>query len=355
MTRFPDLYAFLTGSPERKTPPSDRRGSHPTNGVSHDMETLGMVVATLSKGNPPLLFAVDKRPLPMIIREGRLTVGPALAERILAEAHYDGQRPIAPHHVTLLKEDMRRDRWTPGSQIAFGRLGGRFYLLNGRHRMTSVIESGRDIEFQVLLLDAADEADLASLYYRFDRRQRARSNAEVLAALKVSERFGLSKTMTRAVFDAALLVANGFERPNYQADPVGVRSDDARLATAEAWWAHGATYEGLIAEAPKHVKAKLTAAQIVAVGLVTVKYQPELAAEFWGGLARNDGLRRADPRSTLISDFATRAMVGGRTNGAIAVSFAWNAFCERRQLKIIKVFDNATVRLIGTPFDGRRR
>ena len=92
-------------------------------------------------------------PLHTVLREGRKVIGPALAERILSEAHYDGQRKTYDHHVTLLADMMRRGKWSTGSQIAFARLGDALFLVNGRHRMRAVSASLRDIEFQVLIVD----------------------------------------------------------------------------------------------------------------------------------------------------------------------------------------------------------
>lgn len=303
---------------------------------------------------PAISTDIRSYPLEALIREGRCSIGPALATRVLIDAHYDGQRPLAKHHITLLAEDMRRDRWTSGSQLCFGRLKGGLYLINGRHRMTAIAESQREIEFQVLILDVATEAELSALYYRFDRRQRARSDAEVLNALGFAETHGLSKGMTKAVFDAALIIANNFRRPNYQADPVAVRSDDARLETASSWWSFGARYEALIKPAPVFLKHKLMVAQVVAVGLVTCRYQPELATTFWGGLALNDGLRRTDPRNTLIGDLQTRNLLGSKLNGAIVTSSAWNAHYQGRQASHFKVMDGSVTRIVGTPYDGRR-
>lgn len=301
-----------------------------------------------------LAFA-GKRLLEHIIREGRLRIGPELAQRILSEALYKNQRKVYRHHVVLLADDMRRKRWTAGSQICFVLFHGRLYLVNGQHRLHAVIESGEEIEFQILIEAADDEAQLAAIYYRFDRKQRARTTAEVLNAAGVAERFGLSKTAAKATFEAAGLISNGFRRANYQQDPLKARSDDLRLDAARAWWEFGAEYDRLIEPADKVTKGKLFSSGVVAVALVTLKYQQERAVSFWGGLAEDDGLRSGDPRKTLRRDLLNRSLSSGSPITPVQVpALAWNAFYAGRSLKIIKVYDEAAVRIAGTPFDGRR-
>lgn len=337
----------------KRNPAAGTTGLTAREGKSTGEIPLAISILSGRSQTPPVAY-VAARPLELIVREGRLTVTPELAQRILDEANYDRQRPVKAHHVTLLAEDMRRDRWTPGSQIAFAKVGERLQLINGQHRMHAVVESRRPIEFQILVAQAETETELHALYYRFDRRQRPRSTSEVLNALGIADKHGMSKTMTQAVFEAALVISNRFTRPNYQKDPVSVRSDDARLASASAWWETGKLYEDLIREAPPAIKGKLTNGSVVAVALVTLKYQPEIAAQFWRGLADNDGLRRSDPRHTLLTDLASRSMHGRGMVGAQAAALAWNAFFDRRPLKLIKVYEGHAVRVQGTPFDGRR-
>jgi hypothetical protein len=289
-------------------------------------------------------------PLGFAIKEGRLTVDPAMAQRILDEARYEGQRHSFAHHIALLTDAMRREQWTAGSQIAFGEFEGRLHLVNGKHRMHAVIGAGRSIEFQVLIERCADRAALDALYHRFDVVQRRRSLAEVLNATGIAESHKLSKSMAKATYEAAGLLMNDLKRPNYQVDPVQARSVDARLDAALPWWPFAATYERAIEPAHRAVKGKLLAAGVVAVALLTLRYQPAKGWEFWHGLAVDDGLRVADPRQTLAKDLMNRRLNAGSMNqGVIAASLAWNAFYQGRSLKIIKVHQGAKALVLGTP------
>lgn len=295
-------------------------------------------------------------PLHTVLGEGRRTIGPALAERALQEAHYDGQRKTYDHHVVLLADMMRRGKWSTGSQIAFARLGDRLYLVNGRHRMRAVIEAQRDIEFQVLVVDVQTIEEVAGLYYHFDVATRTRGTTDILNAVGAAEAYGLSKGCSKAVYGAVALIGNGLVVPNYLHDPVRVRSVDHRLDAAKPWWPFGAQYERIIAPADGGVKKKLLRPGTVAVAMLTLKHQPEKAPVFWDSVARNDGLRRGDPRHTFLTDLMNRVVSSGAHAQTIIVPCAaWNAWFEGKTITHIKVTATSTPKLLGTPFDGRRR
>lgn len=284
-----------------------------------------------------------------LISEGRCRITPALAERVLSEMRYGRQRRIYSHHVTLLSDLMRRGQWTPGSQIAFGRLDGELFLVNGQHRLRGVAETGLAQEFQVLILDAETEAELAALYHRFDVAARARSVPEILNAADMADRHGLSRGMAKTVYDAAGYINAGFVRPNYQVDPVAARSVDARLEAAEAWWDIATAYEAIVNLGDKTARGKMRAPGIAAVAFVTLKHQETKAREFWTGVAQDDGLRKGDPRKTLFKALTEKNLRNGGTYVRSAVpATAWNAWFRGDSITFIRHQDK--VRIAGTPY-----
>jgi hypothetical protein len=174
-----------------------------------------------------------------------LVVTPALARRILVEYNYERQRAIRRPHVLFLADEMRRGNFTPGSQIAFAEHRGKLILTNGQHRLNAQIECQETVEYQVLVQPAANAADVNRLYYRQDRGGRSRTEAEVLLAVGVAQRYGLTATMARAVFQAQPMIANNFQRVSVHADPT-LRNDDLRLEGCRSWWAMAATYGHMI-------------------------------------------------------------------------------------------------------------
>lgn len=295
------------------------------------------------------LFSKDQPPNDF--HEGRLTVTPDLAQRILENQNYAGQRRVRPDHVKSLAATMRRNAFLPGSQIAFARLGGAYHLVNGQHRLRAVLESGVSIEVQLLVVDVERPEDIARVYFSFDRNSTVRSDQDVLSAVNPDEGL-LTNTTRRGVWQAVPIIANGFSRPHYSSDEKR-RDDDYRLGLCEQWWQYAARYETILNPAPSAVRKRMVSAQPMSVALVLLRWQPDMAAKFFGGIAMDDGLKRNDPRKALLIDIVQRPWSRQSMDGCLSVAYAWNAYFAGRDLSQIKIVSNARFRLDGTPFDGR--
>lgn len=304
----------------------------------------------------PRYIAFEQHASTSTIVEGRQQISPELARSTMTNLRYDGQRPAYQHHVALLSDAMQRGQWTPGTQIAFGRLpDGTMHLVNGQHRLLALSDSGTTQEFQVLIVDVADEPALSALYNHFDVVARQRSLSEVLNATGIAKKLGLTKSMAKATYESVAILENGLRRPNYQVDPVGARSKDVRFELARQWWAFAIEYEQLIKPASVTLKTKLVGPGVVTVALATLRYQNEKATEFWRGLAENDGLRKGDARRTLIQALYDRNFAKGNQDGRIILpANAWNNWFQGKDALILKIFQGAEPRLLGTPY-GRRK
>ncbi|WP_242221600.1 hypothetical protein [Shinella zoogloeoides] len=93
--------------------------------------------------------------------------------------------------------------------------------------------------------------------------------------------------------------------------------------------------------------------RFTAVALATLKGRPHEAKEFWSGVAKNDGLKKGDPRHTFVMDMLTRTLNKGDMHQTIAVpATAWNAWLANKSLTQIHVVDTDYVRIAGTTFQG---
>lgn len=289
------------------------------------------------------------KPLGEIIVDGLLTVTPELAHRIIQTGKFDRQRPIRAKHVDALATQMRRREWTSGTQIHFGRTpNGELHLVNGQHRMHAIIKADTAIKFQVLVTDVESDKALIHLYRRHDRLIAPRTISDALAAEGIPAAHGLRSQMANAVFKAVLVIDARFTR---RGDPYLSRSDEARLRMAEEWWAVAVSFQEMTDAAPAQpIKRYLTNAGAMSVALLTVRHQPEIADIFWRGLAENDGLAKVDPRAVLLRHIYAAAKGRSEIGTAKAVSYAWNAAYEGRNLDEIRIRDGA-VTILGTPFD----
>jgi hypothetical protein len=291
-----------------------------------------------------------------LIREGAVTISASEAALILEECRYPQKRDLTAageRHRKMLAEMMRRGNWRPKDKLDFANILGRFMLLNGHHRLAAQAESGQVIQWTIAVHDCRTVADAEALYWSFDTTTRARTNETILSAIGFDEKLGTSKTIAEAMYRAAPFLANGLYFGRVDTGFVA-RMIDTRLETALQFAREARLYEEAIAQAPPRIKTRLHTVGAVAVGVVTLRYQPEKAFEFWNGVALNDGLRRGDPRHTYVNLIGgAQAKKGTGSWTANAAAQAWRAFYIDQTLLILRVNDKPQVAVAGTPYKGR--
>jgi hypothetical protein len=285
-----------------------------------------------------------------LIVDGVVTITPELAHRIIQEAPYEKQRPIRPKHVDALATQMRRREWTPGTQLHFGRLpDGSLHLVNGNHRMHAVVRSDTSVPFQLLVSEVRDEKGLNTLYRRHDRLTSPRTAIDALSAEGIPDAHGLRHEIARACFNAVPVINAHFRPPRHYGDAYLQRSDEARLAAAVEWWPVAGIAQEAITKAPWNIKHRLQSVGVMAVMLVTVRYQELKAYAFWQGLADNNGLSRNDPRASYLRYLSVNR-VRGLHETSKSAAIAWNAFYAGEELQIIRVTPGP-ITIDGTPFN----
>jgi hypothetical protein len=289
------------------------------------------------------------------LHDGAIAISASQMNLILRECSYDRQREIMRQHVEVLADIMKREQWRPKDQIDFARLGDRLILVNGYHRAHAQIESAKTILWSVVIHDCLNEDGVRALYYTFDTNNRVRSSRQILNGVGFSESSGLSREIANALFNAVPFIAAGFKSGVAARDVLTTRVMDRRLAFAEAYIEPARQMESAFSEARTLIKRKLLLGGVASVSLVTFKYQPDRAFQFWEGIAKNDGLRRGDARNTLLSELMTRNFnSGGQHRGVTGAVLAWNAWFRDKELKTIRTWDMPTIAIAGTPFDGRQ-
>jgi hypothetical protein len=283
------------------------------------------------------------------IREGTCRFTPAQANLVFRECRYERNRDErrGQRHIDALARQMQAGEWLPRSSIDFACLpNGRLVLVNGHHRMLAQVKAGCDIEWMVIFHDCEDEAAVASLFWRFDTVIRVRSTRNVLDGVNAADNMGLSRLGVASLASAATFIDNGMF------PPVGFRSRTytpaEKLALMEEWQAEARAYEAATKPAQRNVRRKLFGAQVFSVALITMRAAPDSAAEFWRGVAADDGLKRGDPRKTFL-DFLrdTHAAGSGYTGTAVAAARAWAAWEAGRDLSMIRI-GRASVRITGS-------
>lgn len=286
------------------------------------------------------------------VQEGFNALTAVQANQVLLHGTYDGQRRISPAHVEVLADIMKRGGWEPKDKIDFALLDGDLILVNGYHRMSAQVASGKSILWTIVVHQCKTLNEVRALYYKFDTNTKIRGGAQILNGINFAEQTGLARQTAKALYDAMPFIAAGFSTAKRDQDVLTSRVMDRRLAMAAEYVKAAQLYEDCLGRLQPKVGAKFRSGGVTAVALVTLRYQPVRAEEFWSGAASNDGLRKGDPRLALYNDLITRNLnVGVSVQPIFVPAYAWNAWFDGKDIKIIKVYARTRAFIAGTPFE----
>lgn len=279
-----------------------------------------------------------------------IQIDPAVAWRILDEMNFHGQRRVKKGRVAERLEAIQTGSWEPAvSEITIAELpDGSMYLIDGQHRLYAIFTHGKPVRSGVKIVKADDEDHARRMYTLFDIKTSSRSESELVSAANLPELLGIKQATANSVISAIGVIENGME-PTHQ-NSGQVNQFKFRHEQAVYWDREARKAEQVMDAADGAMRKKLRRAGTTAVMLYTLRHQPELAEEFWMGVAEGDALRKNDPRNKLRLDMLTRYTNTGSARQVIQQpALAWNAFFEGRDLKIIKCIEGAGIVLSGTP------
>lgn len=306
--------------------------------------------------NPTATVSSASSRRPLNLGNGLMTVTPEIAERILAECNFEGQRVIDKRTAAALALEMKLGIFTEGMQLHFARLNGRVILVDGQHRLTGVIRAGEAVKFNIWITDADTTEEVEALYYRHDLVSRKRSVGDGLRAIHIDERQNLSPTQAQRVIAAVKVIEGGIATPNQGRRSAEMMVMDRVLDKAKSWWPAARMFYDAISGAPAKNCLGLQRKEILAVALMTCRYQPERAPDFWGPAAHDDGLRKFDPRKQLLKFVEDIRGFDGGNNGAVrAAALCWNAWGEGKPIQVLRAGGDAPIVINGTPIGKRKK
>lgn len=285
---------------------------------------------------------------------------PYLAQRVLEESRFDGQRLVAARRLMMHKNAMINGEFDPRiSTITLATINDsrRRYLVDGQTRLTAIVETG---EAQYLGVNVVDEPNMDAvriLYAKFDRPESVRTMAELVSSAQLAAALGINNSDAERVVRSMPLYRNNLQPlPARAYDPhtLDLRNPTANIAEAAAlrdpvqWWA------ATVLHVPRYVASRLRKVTTLAAMLVTRRDAPELADRFWSGVAADDGLTRDDPRKALLNVWANETAIRVQ-NPAIElmqISLAWNAYVGKRPLRILRPGASKAIRFSGTRVAG---
>lgn len=286
-----------------------------------------------------------------LVSAGPMNVSPLYAAEILEKTDFAGQRKTSAKWVSKFAEMMRRNSWLDHSQIAFCHLGDRWYMVNGKHRLHATIEANRSILFDFVVYDCQTMREVETIYTRFDTELRKRSAEQIVSAFDLADKLGITRGAARAVFSAAKYLQTGLAAPTHYKDLLLV---EPTLDIAMQWRREAQIYDELLNGSESGLRKRLLNAGTMAVAMITLRHQPERAFSFWSGVANNDGLRKGDPRHTLITALLGRGAQENVDASVLLPMVAWNAWYAGRTISFLRIANNPRVELLGTPVRGKR-
>lgn len=284
--------------------------------------------------------------------DGVVSITPAFARNLLEHSNFDGQRKIKQARVFERAQWIEMGIWEKEFPITFVLFeSGMLWLVDGQHRLSAIAYVDQTVQARFVIIPVRDEVHARSIYAGFDKADSARTDAELLDAVNIMERHGITRDTARSAFRSLVLLRNAMEPVRgVTKEGWAARSTEARMQDIGEWINEIRDYEAACKGAENWLKRKLYGAGCMAVALYTLRYQRIKALEFWTRTANDDGLAKGDPSKTLIDDFKNRSNNAGNIRQTIQQpSLAWNAWFKGERRKIIKCISGAPIQILGTP------
>lgn len=283
---------------------------------------------------------------------GVVSMPPGIAARVLDEMNFSGQRKRTQfrvgEHLARIRKGIFNAQF-PISLVAFP--DGTMWLVDGQHRLAAISQCGHSVMVRVNVMTADSEHEARRIYSGFDRPEFNRTVNEMLDGLGVIAETGLKRDTTRALFRALPIILNNMEPSrNSVRDEMHVRSIENRIDLLPEWSREAVEYESIVKSAQPALKRPLLGAGVMAVALYTFRHQPERAREFWAGVIGSESLHKDDPRQRLMWDLLNRNLsAGSLRQGVQMAALAWTRWCEGTHIKMIKLYEGASIVIWGTP------
>ncbi len=273
-------------------------------------------------------------------------VTPELAETLLGMT-FNRQREIRVSNVRHFERLISQGMYVPGTQIWLSKLGDALTLIDGQHRLHTVIRSGKAAAMTMTIVAVKSEEEIAKLYASLDVGGIKRSVADSLYALGIDDEEWSGKELAQ-IGGAARHVLTNFSFSTEAMQAV-TRFD------IHAWVER---HDEAIRLVHKYMKMSgvdgrqpFARSGVLAVEIVTMHHARLKAIDFWDGASSNDGLRAKDPRKTLLEYFVKHVGAGSQfsRSDVIASARCWNAYVEGREMSKVPT-DTAMPAILLTPF-----
>ena len=204
------------------------------------------------------------------------------------------QRPLRPHFVKSLADDMVAGRLIETAEIHILHLDDKTVMVNGQHTCNAIIKHGKAIRVTVRHSSVNSEEDIAFVYAYGHDNGLKRSPADALAAYDVAGQHGISTTSTNKIAPAMRHICAGFD---YDKRGDTLHTPVEEIKNEFSNWVDAFRLFHHLPVPHSRTRKAAYKRSILSVALVTMRFAPEKATEFWTGVFDPTGLMvGVDPR-----------------------------------------------------------
>jgi hypothetical protein len=281
-------------------------------------------------------------------------ISPGTAEHLLTKV-YDHQRKLNNALIERYSGEMKRVEWRDcESAIVIAVRSTGEYLLNGQHRLHAVVASGTTQKFIVRRIPYESDQTMDLAYANMDRGSN-RSIAAQVHAMGLGEGHGFTDRVAKQSITALRLILDNF-RPVHAKSRMYLTAPGDMQKAVLGWSNAIYAYHHSLLGAPATVQDWFWRAEVAAVALVTFRYAPEKASEFWHKVALHEDILSGSPEHLLYTLLATTKAETGAVRGSLArrVASAWNAVYLDKPINHLQSRgDSAYIQILGTPWNRR--
>ncbi len=280
-------------------------------------------------------------------------VTPDLAREWLSQRPFRGQRKLDRETVLLYSRLMKMGEFDALSQVNFATVGDDTFLTDGQHRLNAVVHSEVTTPFVVRTRILEDELSVAADYNSANGKSRTVNDS--FRATGIQESLALSSTQLNMISAATALIEGGFSPRSNRS--LLVRSTSDKEKSIRDWNNEFRQYQNAITGAHQALSRVLKWRGVTAVGMVTFRYAPFKAQQFWGDLVSEDNRTKAGNYLERRLLFSGIPKTKNMATVSRTVAEAWNRLFLGKHLaaNFTPLGDSVPIYIAGSPFTGSQQ
>ena len=283
------------------------------------------------------------------VKTKEMLITPIIAKEWIENYSFENQRKVRPHWVSFLADEMKSGGFQSHTsiQVVIDR-NGHHTVTDGQHRLRAIVQSGIPQVFLVVFRDG----DPGREYTMHDRGM-PRTIIDVFSALDLPTQLGLHSKNVRYLGSAAKFILSDFTQKQAKIH------DDVLLSCMREYAPAAQEYFQCVTGGEDRLRDPLRRIATVSIGLVTFRYAPGVAWNFWRGISLNDGLRNGDPRKVAHTHLTTTRSYNARVADGLTsvrpeysaqyLCNCWNAWVENRKITKTLVKSDSVINCALTP------